>query len=191
MTTATGYIYSFESKAWHGIENFAASHPNAARWLGIATAVATLIKDLLFPPIRCIENAIFGVKRYTEYSKELDPVKKEQLHKVFNSHFVEALKNLVKIPFSPLIGICEAVYSLIVMVANPLLTAKTKAAQADLECHFASDEDPNDPGLAFAKKVAIERYTERMKSLQKPEEVTALNFMQKQDDKDAILAEIR
>jgi hypothetical protein len=190
MTTVTGYIHSLESKAWHGIENFAASHPNAARWLGIATAIATLVKDILFPPVRCIENAVFALKRYTEYSKEIEPVKKEQLNKVFKSYVVEALKNLVKIPFSPLIGICEGVYSLIVMLTKPLHTAKTNAAQADLECQFASDADPNDPGLAFAKKAALDRFSERMKALQKPEEVAAQHFMQTQQEKDNVMAEV-
>lgn len=191
MTTATGYIHNLESKAWHGVESVAIAHPNTARLLSIAMAIGTFVKDIFFPLIKCIESTILAVKRYTDCSKEIDHVKKQELNKVFKSYSGEAIKNLIKIPFSPLVGICEGVYALVRMLANPVTMAKIEAAQADLDTHFASDSSRQDAGLAFGKKAALERFSARMKALEKPEDIAAAHFMQTEEERNSALEEVR
>jgi hypothetical protein len=133
MTFVTHCIRTLDSKVWHRVEEIACSHPNASRVLALPIAIGTLIRDTLATPAKCVEEMVSTIKSIKAYRAEQDP---KQFFYKWNDvewHSLRVVKYLVMTPFSPLVGLVDAIVSFVLFGASPFKRAKVNAAKQDFD----------------------------------------------------------
>ncbi len=189
MTTVNNFIRSIDSKAWHTVEEIASKHTTAVSLLTIPIALATLIRDTIETPAKCIEEVILTGKSIKDYLVEKDPQQFFDKSNEVQIHSTYAFVYLIKTPFAPLIGLIDAIVSFVKMTLFPLKTAKINAAKQDfslllLEEKYTANE------IKYAE-TAFNRFKDQIIKAQGNREINKIHFLDILQYKQEIVNEIK
>jgi len=123
-TNVSSFISNIDYKIWKGVEDFSCRsyhHNNFARFFFIPIGVGTLVRDTLAIPIQCIEN-IIQIAINIFKTPAVGEKRPDTRDCVFN-----AIVYGLGIPFSPIVGLINAVASMLEVLKSPLKTAKINA----------------------------------------------------------------
>jgi hypothetical protein len=179
MSYVENRIRTFDSQVWCEIEKLAISHPQTSRLCAIPVAIGTLVRDTLATPARCAEEVVLTLKSISELR--------------IDSHILHAVKYAILTPFSPLVGIVDAIVSFVKVALSPLKTAKINATKQDFEfflehCNFGDTEGYRNK-IIYARAV-FNRFENRVSSAPSREAVMSLHFLENEASKERLITEI-
>lgn len=143
MSYVENCIRTLDSRVWHGVEKIASDYPNAGRLFAIPIAIGTLIRDTVAIPARGVEEIYLAFKSSRAAYLEQTPQSRLKLNNDADCYSHAAFVCLVYTPFSPLIGMMDAIVSFVKVAIFPLKTAKMNATQRDFE-FFLQERNFND-----------------------------------------------
>jgi len=132
-TNVSSFICYMDYKIWKGVENISYKHNNLARFLAIPIGVGTLVRDTLAIPAKCINNIIQIAINI--FNPPADGEKRPDTRDCVFKAIVYGLG----IPFSPIVGLIDAVASMLKVLKSPLKTAKINAEIQALRIHLRFD----------------------------------------------------
>lgn len=167
MSYVENRIRTFDSQVWRAIEKAAVSHPYSSRLLAIPVAIGTLVRDTLATPARCIEEIALTLKSII--SLKID------------SHIFYAVKYAVLTPFSPLVGLVDAIVSFVKVALSPLRTAKINATKQDfafyLQGRFSNRNTEKNKFKLKVAQAAFNRFERRVLAAPNNEAVMNTDFV--------------
>lgn len=188
MQPVDTFIRQLDQKVWHVVENIACRYPQASRLLAFPLAMGTFVRDTLAVPAKCLEEIVLIVKSFQAYRAEQN-LNHMWVHKTdMQWHAVHTIKYLVLIPFSPLIGIVDAIISLFKLMRSPLKTAKINAAKQDFSLFLEEQKQYNEYEVDFAKW-AWNRFKQQVQQAH-DEDVKNLHFLDTETSKKQFISEI-
>lgn len=201
MTVVTHCIRDLDSKVWHGVEKIACAHPNASRVLALPIAIGTLIRDTLATPAKCVEEIASTIKSIKAYRAEQNPKEFFYKRNEIEWHSLHAVKYLVMTPFSPLVGLVDAIVSFVLFGSSPFKRAKINAAKQDFDSfleeknYSASKSYINHELIDFANEVefakaAWNRFKQQVLKARNHEEVKNLHFLDNSMSKKQLINEV-
>ncbi|MBA2369709.1 MAG: hypothetical protein H0V82_11895 [Candidatus Protochlamydia sp.] len=168
-------IREFDSKMWLDVENKAISHPQTSRLCALPIAIVTLVRDTLANPARCGEEIVLTLKSLTAFK--------------IDSHILYAVKYAILTPFSPFIGVVDAIISFIKVFISPLRTARINCAKQDFETLKEQDNIRSFMDLQFADAI-FERFEKQVSSAPNVPAVQSNNFLRDDISKAKLIEEI-
>lgn len=201
MPSVNHFIRNLDSQIWHGMENIASNHPNASRLLALPISIGTFIRDTLTTPAKCIEEVVLTIKSVKAYRAEQNPKMLFWRRNDIEWHSFHAVKYMIMTPFSPLVGIVDAIISLVKVGISPFKTAKINAAKQDFssfieESHYIEMKSYSNGKLVdFADKVefakaTLNRFKKQVLMAPNHEEVKNLHFLDNEVFKRQIIDEV-
>ncbi len=175
MTSVNNFIHTLDSRVWHGMEKIAYDHPHVSRLLAFPIAIGTCIRDILVTPAKCVEEIVLTGKSIKIYRAEQDPKLFFCKRNAIQEHSIRAVKYMIKTPFSLIIGVIDAIVSLVKVGTSPFKTAKINAAKQDFS-NFIKQSNCSYNQEKFAK-VAWDRFKQQISMAQTNEEVKNLHFL--------------
>jgi hypothetical protein len=195
MSYVENCIRTLDSRVWHGVEKMASEYPNASRLLAIPVAIGTLIRDTIAVPARGVEEFYFFLKSITADVPGQSPQMRLKHSNDADCYAICAFTCAVATPFSPLIGIIDAIVSFVKVALFPLKTAKINAAQRDFEFFLTEMNYSDTCGENFANQVEFakeefSRFNKRIASAASHEEIKNLHFLDEENSKQIIIQDI-
>jgi hypothetical protein len=202
MSSIDRFVRNLNSQLWHGMENIAFNQPKVARLLALPISIGTFIRDTLAIPAKCVEEIVLTVKSIKAYRAEENPQEFFSKRTDIARHSWHAIKYMSMVPFSPLLGIVEAIVALVFVGVCPLKTAKIWAAKQDF-FSFLEEKDYRDKKLydytdeliVFANevefaKVAWDRFGGKVCKARSNNELKNLHFLDTKESKNEIINEL-
>jgi len=196
MSSVNHFVHHLDGQLWHKMENVAYNHPNVSRLLALPISIGILIKDTLSTPAKCVEEFILIAKSIKIYRAEKNSQLLFEKYNNIQIHSLNAVKYILMIPFSPLVGIIKAIISLVKIVLHPFKTAKINVAQNDFYSFLEKSKYSNSrlydkhKLIDFANetefaKAAFNHFVKQILTLRNREEVKNLHL-----SKEQIMAEV-
>jgi hypothetical protein len=201
MTTVSNFIRDVDSYVWHSMENFSIKHPTIAKLSSIPLALATFVRDTVATPAKFIEEGFLIGKSITAYKIEKDQRLFLWRGRNIWNHSLYALGYACWVPFSPLLGVIDAIVTLAKMTLAPLRTAKMNAAKKEFqelldEKHYVCTmRYENGELVDFADEMefanaAFDRFKEQIAAAQTSEQLSNVHFINDDTAKAQLIEEI-
>ena len=187
------FTNKIDSQLWHGVEKIAFKRDNVVRCLAIPLGLIALARGILIMPAACVEQSILVGKSIKAYKIEKDATLFAAKKKEMNAHLGSLSALLIIIPIAPLIAVIGAIVTIVKTVIWPLKTARTKAARGDFDIFVKETGYKSKTKVTFKEKVAdaiFDRYKEKIKSAKNAEEIKEIPFVNDENFKTQIVAEV-